>query len=251
MIIKLNEPRIANQRDVPRITEILLAALPGDPFYLYLWQHREKFPDDHHFYWLDRMFRDLFNPRYQVLVLELANGAGGRAGKSQTISFAIWERKGYSDSAIKWESERRAQTAANHAISVLSTEQLLREFPSGRRDVSAARQKACTASLQLADESFDDISRDRLQLELICTDPDFQHHGAASKLVQWGLNKAITEEAKIVSVAASLHGQPLYKKLEFSVIERKTIQVEGEKETTEYAMMTWRPGVELLEGRAT
>ncbi|KAI9779309.1 MAG: hypothetical protein M1839_007417 [Geoglossum umbratile] len=236
---RFKEPRNANQLDVPRITEILLAALASDPFYSYLWQRRREFPDDHHFYWSNRIYGDLFNPRYKVLVLELADGAGERVGKSQTIAFAIWERKGHSDSAIKWERERRVQTAANHAISVLSAEQLLREFPGSRRDVSTARQEACSASLLRADETFDNISRDRLQLEFLCTDPDFQRRGAGLKLVQWGVDKAITEEAKVISVTASLQGQTLYREHKFIIVGRETIQVEGEEVINYTIMIRW------------
>ncbi|KAI9773384.1 MAG: hypothetical protein M1840_007599 [Geoglossum simile] len=228
------EPRIAIKQDIPRITEILLAALLQDDYFLYLHQHREKFPDDQQEYWCVWVYRALFNPRYQVLVLELADETGERVGKSQTISFAIWERKGSSDSAIKWESERRGQIAIDDIISPIIT-----EWSGSRRDVSTARQEACIASLQYTDDTFDVISQDRLQIELICTDPNFQRCGAASKLVQWGKDKATMERAKAVSVAASSLGQILYRKHSFSIIKWHSIQVKGEEEMTNFAMMIY------------
>ncbi|KAI9869034.1 MAG: hypothetical protein M1813_002857 [Trichoglossum hirsutum] len=94
----------------------------------------------------------------------------------------------------------------------------------GRIFVVLYCQEACTASLQHANTIFDDISQDRLQMELVCTDPDFQRHGAASKLVQWGMNRAIAEKVNIISVAASSCGQILYQKHKFSVIRRNVIQ---------------------------
>jgi hypothetical protein len=127
---------------------------------------------------------------------------------SQSFSFAL---------KLKLAAEL-FESPLTDAISVLIAELLRQGFPSGRRDVSTARQEACTASLRRADEIFDGISRDRLQMELVCTGPDFQRYGAASKLVRWGMNKAITEEAKIISVAASPCGQILYQKHKFNVL---------------------------------
>jgi hypothetical protein len=109
------KPRTATKRDVPRITEILLAALPQDPFYLYLWQEREKFPNDHIYFWEHRMYCDLYNPRYVVLVLELESQREDETGEwtaakgTPIISFAIWERKGDSTKALEWVEERRVE----------------------------------------------------------------------------------------------------------------------------------------------
>jgi hypothetical protein len=150
---------------------------PPDPFYLYLWQHHEKISDDHHFYRSCMIYGDLFNPRYQVLVLlELTDRMGERVGESQTNAFVIWEKKGYSNSAIKWEHERSDQTAANCLDSQFFSFALRAALPGflgGRRDVSTAHQGVYTASLQHADKIFGDVSQDCLQMETVCTDPDF------------------------------------------------------------------------------
>jgi hypothetical protein len=106
------EPRVADKRDVPRITEVLLAALPQDPFYQYLWQHRKAYPNDHKFYWEHRMQCDIFNPRYAFMVLELKSQRADKtcewvsAQGTPIISFAIFERIGDSNKALEWEYKR-------------------------------------------------------------------------------------------------------------------------------------------------
>jgi hypothetical protein len=74
--------------DLPRLLEIVLRALPDDPFYRYLWAYRHDFPNDHQGYWLQRLQADIFNPSYSVVVIE--STGGGRL----PIAFGIWERRG-------------------------------------------------------------------------------------------------------------------------------------------------------------
>ncbi|KAI9765910.1 MAG: hypothetical protein M1840_007051 [Geoglossum simile] len=248
--ISTKQPRFANRLDIPRITEILLAALLQDPFYIYLWKHREDFPNDHRFYWEHRMFGDLFNPRYVFLVLELESqradttGSWVEAKGSPIISFAIWERKGNSEGALKWESERKEECGVNHSLSVINDVHLKHDFPGLRRDTTPERFNACKASLQQTDDDFSAIlSPDRLQMELICTYPCYQRRGAASQLVQWGLQRAIEDELRFVTAAASFCGKGLYQKNGFRYLEghqRRVVKVENEDDETDYALMVWR-----------
>jgi hypothetical protein len=82
-------------------------------------------------------------------------------------------------------------------------------------------------------------------MELICTYPCYQRRGAASQLVQWGLKRAIKDELKFVTAAASFCGEQLYQSKEngFCYLEgheRRVVKAENDDEETEYAQMVWR-----------
>jgi hypothetical protein len=65
------------------------------------------------------MYSDLFNPRYVFLVLELESQRADTTSNwvkvkgTPIISFAIWERKGDSEGALKWERERTEECGIN------------------------------------------------------------------------------------------------------------------------------------------
>ncbi|KAI9782841.1 MAG: hypothetical protein M1839_004592 [Geoglossum umbratile] len=248
--IVTKKPRFANRLDIPRITEILLAALPQDPFYIYLWQLREDFPNDHRFYWEHRMYDDLFNPRYVFLVVELDSQRADKTCEwvkvrgSPIISFAIWDRKGNSEGALKWEEGRLKECHENRALSVVNNVCFRRDFPNPRRDAHPKRYAACTASLEQTDKDFSaSLSPDRLQMELVCTYPCYQRRGAASQLVQWGLERAHEEKLKFASAAASICGERLYQKNGFGYLKghkRRVIKVDDEDDETNYALMVWQ-----------
>ncbi|KAH0553341.1 hypothetical protein GP486_006569 [Trichoglossum hirsutum] len=163
-----------------------------------------------------------------------------KAKGTPIISFAIWERKGDTSKALDWERERReGPDKANCAKSVLDKERLELDFPGGRRDAPFGRKEACEKSLEEADRDFSTfLSSDRLQMELVCTYPCFQRRGAASTLVQWGVRKAIQEEVKFITAAASPCGLGLYKKNGFRYLkERKSRKVEHEGEATVYKLV--------------
>jgi hypothetical protein len=86
------ELRLANAEDTPHLLEIVLDALPDDPFYCYLWADRHKFPNDHQDYWLRRLQADVFNPSYSFVVAE-------SVGRRELMAFGIWERRGNDEEA--------------------------------------------------------------------------------------------------------------------------------------------------------
>ena len=167
------------------MTEILLVAMLEDPFLECLCKIRIEHPLDHHLYWKDRICCSLSNPHHRVLVL--ADGTAKRLRESDIISFAIWDSKVRSQSAITHKEaanrpsyRTRTCQSAHRCQPCYITKQHRQKSLNRRRNVSETREEACAASLRNADETFNSISPDRLQLELICTDPKFHKNRAVS-----------------------------------------------------------------------
>jgi len=68
------------------------------------------------------------------------------------------------------------------------------------------------------------------RLELLATHPDYRKRGAATELIQWGIEKAAFEGVD-VGVESSPMGLPLYLHLEFILQETLTVTVEGDDAT--------------------
>jgi hypothetical protein len=96
--------RLAELRDLPRVTKVCLDGLPDDPTFDFPWRHRRQYPDDNYFFWLQRFKDDLFDPKKTFIVAEEAAPVDSeREDRGEAIAtiiaFAVWERnyatKGY------------------------------------------------------------------------------------------------------------------------------------------------------------
>ncbi|KAI9765909.1 MAG: hypothetical protein M1840_007050 [Geoglossum simile] len=221
--------RDATVVDLPRILDIVLSALPGDPFYCYLWANREEFPNDHRGYWLQRLQADIFNPSYSFVVAELG---GERVGP---IAFGIWERKGNDGMAGLRRGRREGGEAWNFYRT--SFQNLLSTRP--RPDAPPARLSACDATLSAVTQQFDVGWPSRFQLELICTHRDYQRRGAGSTILQWGLHEA-GRDGVPATVAASPMGEKLYVKYGFEYIREWVVRAEDDDEEVRFQTMVYR-----------
>jgi len=90
--------RLAQIRDLARITAVCLAALPDDPTFKFLWRHAPQYPEDSYFFWLQKFKDDLYNPKNTFLVaVESADGCDEKASgqaRETIVAFAVWERNG-------------------------------------------------------------------------------------------------------------------------------------------------------------
>ncbi|KAI9857898.1 MAG: hypothetical protein M1813_008013 [Trichoglossum hirsutum] len=224
--------RYATILDLPRLLEILLDALPDDPFYNYLWKYRDDYPNDHKGYWLQRLQADIYNPSYSFMVMEVT-----AEDRNPVAAFGIWERRGEDTGAherrsrgeegwrgVAWEFHRRS----------------LKELVSGspRRDAPPDRLAECTGVLADVTAHFDASYPSRFQLELICTHREYQRHGFGSAIVSWGLGEAARDGVP-VSVAASPLGERLYQKMGFKWDREWVVGVPGEEEEVSFRTWVW------------
>jgi GNAT superfamily N-acetyltransferase len=88
---------------------------------------------------------------------------------------------------------------------------------------------------------FDDAYGDsQLNLMILATHPKYRRHGAALKLMQWGMDKAEQEHAALTLFSSPM-GLPLYSKLGFTTKTLVQVQVEGEEEKITLPAMSWIP----------
>lgn len=88
---------------------------------------------------------------------------------------------------------------------------------------------------------FDGVyGNEQLNLMILATHPDYRRQGAASMLMQWGLEKA-TREKVALTLFSSPMGLPLYTKLGFNTVSVIEVRVEGEEEHKTLPVMAWTP----------
>ena len=93
--------RLAELRDVPRVTTVALASLPDDPGFEFIWRYRRQYPDDSQFFWLQVFKHYLYHPKITLIVAEeVASLEEKREDRGEAvatiIAFALWERNGKS-----------------------------------------------------------------------------------------------------------------------------------------------------------
>jgi len=98
--------RFATLRDIPTVAEIYTSALCEDEVFDYINCFRDDYPDEHIFYYNQKLKALLFDPRIAVMVAELHRQPldPEREPPKQIISFAIWSLKGISlQSKSTWQ----------------------------------------------------------------------------------------------------------------------------------------------------
>lgn len=84
-------------------------------------------------------------------------------------------------------------------------------------------------------------------LTYVATDPAWRRRGAATAIVQWGIDQC--KELGIPAyLEASPEGKPVYERLGFETVE-DVVQWVGEEKSVFPAMMWWPPGTELEDKR--
>lgn len=78
----------------------------------------------------------------------------------------------------------------------------------------------------------------QVQLYHLATHPDYQRHGAGTRLLNWGLELAMREK-KPITLFGSPMGTKLYAELGFRVLDYVTVQVDGEEENVSLCVMVY------------
>lgn len=122
---------------------------------------------------------------------------------------------------------------------------------SPRRDTNQARVKTFTslchkAKVTYFDEKYGD---DQLYLNNIGTHPDYGRRGAATALVEWGVNFAEKKQIPL-SLFASSMGKQLYTKLGFQALGTITVQADADPAKVKLVAMIKTPEnlVDATEG---
>jgi GNAT superfamily N-acetyltransferase len=109
-----------------------------------------------------------------------------------------------------------------------------------RRDADLAHIAAFRSVLIASVNKYFDAPYGNSQVQLyhLATHPDYQRHGAGTRLLNWGLELAMREK-KPITLFGSPMGTKLYAELGFRVLDYVTVQVDGEEEKVSLCVMVY------------
>jgi GNAT superfamily N-acetyltransferase len=113
---------------------------------------------------------------------------------------------------------------------------------SARRDSNKARTDAfLSAIIQCCNIHFNPVYGDnQLGLILLGTRPEYRQRGAATALIEWGIQKA-REERLAITLFSGEQALGLYRKLGFIEIANCHVQLDGEEECMDLPVMVLKP----------
>lgn len=84
--------RQAREADVDEVTDVLIAAMPGDlKWWNYRFPHREQHPEDHRWF-LSLLIRTWISPEFEDMVVMVAEWPDAAAGGAYRIgAYAAWD----------------------------------------------------------------------------------------------------------------------------------------------------------------
>jgi GNAT superfamily N-acetyltransferase len=109
-----------------------------------------------------------------------------------------------------------------------------------RRDADLAHIAAFGSVLIASVNKYFDAPYGNSQVQLyhLATHPDYQRHGAGTRLLNWGPELA-TREKKPITLFGSPMGTKLYADFGFRVLDYVTAQVDGEEENVSLCVMVY------------
>ena len=109
-----------------------------------------------------------------------------------------------------------------------------------RRDADLAHIAAFRSVLVASVNKYFDTPYGDSQVQLyhLATHPDYQRHGAGTRLLNWGLELAMREK-KPITLFGSPMSTKLYAELGFRVLDYVTVQVDGEEEKVSLCVMVY------------
>ncbi|KAH8682703.1 hypothetical protein BX600DRAFT_522179 [Xylariales sp. PMI_506] len=220
--------RAATLADLEAITELALAALPDDPFWLYRYPRAKDYPDDHYKYSRIRFEEYLHNVEagtYAAMVVEAASEEGQHTTK--LIAMSMWALPGLLSPGAQQIPGMKPPT--DHVE---------------RRDANPARMLEFRKVFNAAKSRyFDKVYGNRqLNLLMLATHPEYRRQGAATMLMKWGMERAERNDVAL-SLFASPMGSLVYTKLGFKKLAVVHVQVADEEEFKELPAMVWTPTI--------
>jgi len=225
--------RLAELRDVPRVTTVALASLPDDPGFEFIWRYRRQYPDDSQFFWLQVFKHYLYHPKITLIVAEeVASVEEKREDRGEAvatiIAFALWERNGKSmlTQALTNLWSKGVFNALHCYITFIENWAIGKEFR--RRDGDPKRMIAFQQALNYTHSKYwEKMYPQNYYLVLLATHPDYRRRGAGTALTQWGVDQALAAGID-VGLEASPMGFPLYQHMGFVLLENLVIKPDAD-----------------------
>lgn len=221
----------AFEKDISRLTDIQFAAFENDP------THQILFPGDQTSCAVraeasERALQTWRQTPEMQIVKRVECSTGLITGFAKWTFYRTWR------SEDLWDTRPTAPWAeGNHRRLV---EQLLATTADirGRRWGGKPHASKYLVSGLLWDEQL----TASLVLGLLCVHPDYQRQGVGKALVRWGLQQAASM-GLTVHLEASSEGLPLYRSLQFEVLETVIVKAEEWDGGFErrYVVVFWKP----------
>ncbi|GJC77406.1 acetyltransferase [Colletotrichum liriopes] len=205
--------REAKESDLDDMTRIHIEGFTEEPQVHYCFPLRKQYPTDH-WRWTRKEYQNYLEQpeKYLVHLLEATTESNDKVVTRPT-GLAVW----------------------NLAVLTKATgpDPNLAE----RKD---SDRKRCEAFGQAAGQRFQTYfaqwAEEQINLSALVVHPDYRRRGGGTQLVNWGLTAA-EEKRWPVTLCASPMGQLLYAHLKFHKFATEVVQVEGEEEILESAVM--------------
>jgi GNAT superfamily N-acetyltransferase len=223
----------ALESDIDRLTEIQFSAFENDP------THHILYPDDQisptvRVAASERILKSWRQTPEMQIVKSIESGTGVITG------FAKWVFYKSPRSEEEWNVEPTAAWAEGSHRRVV--EQLLSTTAKirGRRWGGTPYTCECPVSF-LISVLCDDLIR-LLVLSILCVHRDYQRQGVGKALVRWGLRQSESMGLP-VHLEASPEALPLYRSLDFQVVDIVLVEAEewDGKFERRYTVMLWKP----------
>jgi GNAT superfamily N-acetyltransferase len=211
--------------DLDAIVNIAITAFPFDEQWVYRYPYRKEYPDDHQKYtrlYYSEYLKTYFAGQNAIMVAEARDL--DNPSRLKVIAMSIWDNAG--------------DKLPNPDLPAVRPPN---NYPE-RRDCNPKRLKAYSAStMRVRKDLFvAKFGQRQLSLRQMATLPDYWRHGAASKLLTWGMDRASTEGVAVPMFAGNM-GKKLYEKFGFKELGVARVQVEGEEEVLLMSAMAWDP----------
>jgi GNAT superfamily N-acetyltransferase len=223
----------ALESDIDRLTEIQFSAFENDP------THQILFPGDQfsskvHAAASERIIKSWRQTPEMQIVKTVESGTGVITG------FAKWVFYKSPRSEEEWDVVPTAPWAEESHRRIV--EQLLSTTADirGKRWGGTPYARECPVSFLTSVLCHDLIQL--LVLSLLCVHQDYQRQGVGKALVRWGLRRSESLGLP-VHLEASPEALPLYRSLEFEVVDTVVVAAEewDGKFERQYTVMLWKP----------
>ncbi|PMD48145.1 acyl-CoA N-acyltransferase [Hyaloscypha variabilis F] len=211
--------------DLDDIVNIAITAFPFDEQWVYRYPYKKQFPEDHlkftHLYYAEYL-NTTFAGQNTIMVAEAPDLDDPT--RLKVIAMSIWDNPG---NAPPNPDLPAVAPPSNHPE---------------RRDCNPARLIAYSASTMGTRKALfvGKFGQRQLSLRQMATLPDYWRRGAASTLLEWGMERARREGVAVPMFAGNM-GKKLYEKFGFKELGIAHVQVEGEEEELFMSAMAWDP----------
>ena len=201
--------RLATAHDVPATASLSVSAFANDELFEWMSPHRAAYPTHFRAQFLLRYQTRFWSSDYVFYVAETDEGDKDWSGAAEVVGYAIWSRRGNSETAKRWRQSQESWRATIEVALLRIEEWYLDTIKADKSLDYSKRDQLRTAP----STDFEDVD-EMWKLNNLATDPRFQHRGVGGMLIAWGQEQARRENV-CVGLTASIVGQGVYRKKGF------------------------------------